>query len=88
MLQLQKSPPCCSETTALPWLKSHYNLPCYSHTTTSHVTVTVQPLVLQPHSHEEAEMRTSVGLVKGHAYGITDLRKVNIGDTNLFTIFK
>ena len=42
----------------------------------------------KPHSHEEMEMRTEVGLVKGHAYGITALRKVNIGDTGLFSIFK
>ncbi|XP_047474396.1 calpain-5-like isoform X3 [Penaeus chinensis] len=41
-----------------------------------------------PHSHEEAEMRTNVGLVKGHAYGITAVRKINIGDTGLFSIFK
>ncbi|KAK4310570.1 hypothetical protein Pmani_017872 [Petrolisthes manimaculis] len=43
---------------------------------------------ITPHSHEEAEMRTSVGLVKGHAYGITACRKINIGDTGLFSIFK
>ncbi|XP_050718947.1 calpain-5-like isoform X3 [Eriocheir sinensis] len=42
----------------------------------------------RPHSHEEAEMRTSVGLVKGHAYGITACKKINIGDTGLFSIFK
>lgn len=43
---------------------------------------------ITPHSHEEAEMRTNVGLVKGHAYGITACRKINIGDTGLFSIFK
>ncbi|XP_050718946.1 calpain-5-like isoform X2 [Eriocheir sinensis] len=43
---------------------------------------------ITPHSHEEAEMRTSVGLVKGHAYGITACKKINIGDTGLFSIFK
>lgn len=43
---------------------------------------------ITPHTHEEAEMRTSVGLVKGHAYGITACRKINIGDTGLFSIFK
>ncbi|KAK3878996.1 hypothetical protein Pcinc_016403 [Petrolisthes cinctipes] len=43
---------------------------------------------ITPHSHEEAEMRTSVGLVKGHAYGITACRKINIGDTGLFSLFK
>lgn len=43
---------------------------------------------ITPHSHEEAEMRTSVGLVKGHAYGVTACRKINIGDTGLFSIFK
>ncbi|XP_063867203.1 calpain-5-like isoform X3 [Scylla paramamosain] len=42
----------------------------------------------RPHSHEEAEMRTNVGLVKGHAYGVTACRKINIGDTGLFSIFK
>lgn len=43
---------------------------------------------ITPHSHEESEMRTSVGLVKGHAYGVTACRKINIGDTGLFSIFK
>ncbi|XP_037777130.1 calpain-5-like isoform X2 [Penaeus monodon] len=43
---------------------------------------------ITPHSHEETEMRTNVGLVKGHAYGITAVRKINIGDTGLFSIFK
>ncbi|XP_045132951.1 calpain-5-like isoform X5 [Portunus trituberculatus] len=43
---------------------------------------------ITPHSHEEAEMRTNVGLVKGHAYGVTACRKINIGDTGLFSIFK
>lgn len=43
---------------------------------------------ITPHSHEEVEMRTSVGLVKGHAYGITACKKINIGDTGLFSIFK
>lgn len=43
---------------------------------------------ITPHSHEEAEMRTNVGLVKGHAYGITACRKINIGDTGLFSIFR
>ncbi|XP_042219812.1 calpain-5-like isoform X2 [Homarus americanus] len=42
----------------------------------------------EPHSHEEAEMRTNVGLIKGHAYGITACKKINIGDTGLFSIFK
>ncbi|KAK8746452.1 hypothetical protein OTU49_017024 [Cherax quadricarinatus] len=40
------------------------------------------------HNHEEVEMRTNVGLVKGHAYGITACRKINIGDTGLFSLFK
>ncbi|XP_064113941.1 calpain-5-like isoform X4 [Macrobrachium nipponense] len=43
---------------------------------------------ITPHSHEEAEMRTNVGLVKGHAYGITACRKINIGETGLFSIFR
>ncbi|XP_045614079.1 calpain-5 isoform X2 [Procambarus clarkii] len=43
---------------------------------------------ISAHSHEEIEMRTNVGLVKGHAYGITACRKINIGDTGLFSIFK
>jgi hypothetical protein len=34
------------------------------------------------------EQRTDLGLVKGHAYGITAVRRVPIGGTNLKTIFK
>ncbi|XP_076054857.1 calpain-5-like isoform X2 [Oratosquilla oratoria] len=43
---------------------------------------------ISTHNHQEQEMRTNVGLVKGHAYGITALKKINIGDTGLFSIFK
>ncbi|KAL7632549.1 UNVERIFIED_CONTAM: hypothetical protein RMT77_017116 [Armadillidium vulgare] len=43
---------------------------------------------ISAHTHNEIEMRTENGLVKGHAYGITALRKANIGDTSLFSLFK
>ncbi|KAG8196268.1 hypothetical protein JTE90_023823 [Oedothorax gibbosus] len=33
------------------------------------------------------EARTEVGLVKGHAYGITAVKKVYIGETNLMSLF-
>ncbi|XP_064113943.1 calpain-5-like isoform X5 [Macrobrachium nipponense] len=50
--------------------------------------ITTGEVFNSPHSHEEAEMRTNVGLVKGHAYGITACRKINIGETGLFSIFR
>ena len=34
------------------------------------------------------EERTEMGLVKGHAYGITALKKVPIGSSGLSSIFK
>lgn len=34
------------------------------------------------------EVRTSVGLIKGHAYGITAIRKVNLKDTRLFAFLR
>ncbi|XP_023222794.1 calpain-5-like isoform X3 [Centruroides sculpturatus] len=37
---------------------------------------------------EEMETRTSFGLVKGHAYGITAVKSVYIGDTGLISFFK
>lgn len=33
------------------------------------------------------EARTDVGLVKGHAYGITAVHKVHIGETSLKSFF-
>lgn len=39
-------------------------------------------------STAEMEQRTDLGLVKGHAYGITAVRKVPLGGTNLVTFFK
>lgn len=33
------------------------------------------------------EARTEVGLVKGHAYGITSVKKVYIGETSLINLF-
>lgn len=38
-------------------------------------------------SQEEMEARTEVGLVKGHAYGITAVKKVYIGETGLMSLF-
>jgi hypothetical protein len=34
------------------------------------------------------EERTETGLVKGHAYGVTAVRKVPIGATGLAALFK
>ncbi|XP_059080886.1 calpain-5-like isoform X2 [Tigriopus californicus] len=39
-------------------------------------------------SSAEMEQRTDLGLVKGHAYGITALKKVPLGGTNLSNLFK
>ena len=39
--------------------------------------------IIQATTKEEMEARTAVGLVKGHAYGITAIRKVNLKDTRL-----
>ncbi|KAG1683975.1 Calpain-5 [Nymphon striatum] len=38
-------------------------------------------------SPEEMEARTDVGLVKGHAYGITAVKKVHIGESGLVSLF-
>eukprot|EP00095_Tigriopus_kingsejongensis_P006591 maker-scaffold516_size150393-snap-gene-0.24 protein:Tk06591 transcript:maker-scaffold516_size150393-snap-gene-0.24-mRNA-1 annotation:"calpain t" len=37
---------------------------------------------------EEMEQRTDLGLIKGHAYGITAVKKVPLGGTNLTSLFK
>lgn len=37
-------------------------------------------------SHEEMEERTETGLVKGHAYGVTAIKKITIGE-GLFNLF-
>lgn len=39
-------------------------------------------------SREEMEERTDLGLVKGHAYGITAVKKVSIGGTGLASLFR
>ena len=44
--------------------------------------------VLQTASREEREERTDLGLVKGHAYGITAVKKVAIGGTGLASFFR
>ncbi|XP_037074982.1 calpain-5-like isoform X2 [Pollicipes pollicipes] len=38
-------------------------------------------------NREEVEQRTEMGLVKGHAYGITAIKKVPIGNTTLVNFF-
>lgn len=44
---------------------------------------------IQTSENEEMETRTDLGLVKGHAYGITSVKKVDLNDANLLTkIFK
>ncbi len=42
----------------------------------------------QATSNEDMEARTDLGLIKGHAYGITSVKRVPIGGTNLKTLFK
>ena len=34
------------------------------------------------------EERTEFGLVKGHAYGIIDVKRIPLGETNLISLFK
>ena len=41
----------------------------------------------QARSKAEVEQRTELGLVKGHAYGITAIKKVPIGNTTLVNFF-
>ncbi len=36
----------------------------------------------------EMEQKTDLGLVKGHAYGITAVRKVPVGSASLSSLFK
>jgi len=36
----------------------------------------------------EMEQRTELGLVKGHAYGITAVRKVTVKDSGLMSFFR
>ncbi|XP_065580677.1 calpain-5-like isoform X2 [Artemia franciscana] len=43
---------------------------------------------IQASSESEMEARTDVGLVKGHAYGITAIRKVFLKDTRLFAFLR
>ena len=42
----------------------------------------------QATSEDEMEQRTELGLVKGHAYGITAVKKIPLGETNLVNFFK
>lgn len=42
---------------------------------------------LNANSQQEMEMQTEVGLVKGHAYGITAVKKVIIGESGLMSFF-
>ena len=43
--------------------------------------------VLQAENSEEMEAKTETGLVKGHAYGITEVRRVALEGTGLFGTF-
>ena len=46
-------------------------------------------MYFKPSGAEDMEQRTDLGLVKGHAYGITNVKKVDLNDTKLFKkIFK
>ena len=57
-----------------------------------HTTVSTQIddcfVLLQASTSEEVEERTDLGLVKGHAYGITAVKRIPLGETNLITLFK
>ena len=39
-------------------------------------------------NEDEMEQRTELGLVKGHAYGITAVKRIPLGETNLVNFFK
>ena len=43
--------------------------------------------VPQAENSEEMEAKTETGLVKGHAYGITEVRRVALEGTGLFGTF-
>ena len=43
--------------------------------------------LLQATSSDEMEQKTELGLVKGHAYGITAVKKVHFGSTKLASFF-
>ena len=45
-------------------------------------------MFLQTSSRDEMEERTDLGLVKGHAYGVTAVKKVSIGGTGLASFFR
>ena len=57
-----------------------------------HTTVSTQIddcfVLLQASTSEEVEERTDLGLVKGHAYGITAVKRIPLGETSLITLFK
>ena len=42
---------------------------------------------LQAKSSEEMEQAIDIGLVKGHAYGITSVKRVAIAGSGLFNLF-
>ena len=44
--------------------------------------------ILKASNSDEMEERTDLGLVKGHAYGITAVKRIPLGETNLVTLFK
>jgi hypothetical protein len=45
-------------------------------------------VLLKASGSGEMEERTDLGLVKGHAYGITAIKRIPLGDTSLVTLFK
>ena len=57
----------------------HYILPIHWHRIL---------VLLQASTPEEMEERTDLGLVKGHAYGITAVKRIPLGETSLITLFK
>ena len=42
---------------------------------------------IKANSEAEMETKTDLGLVRGHAYGITGVKKVPLGGTSLKTLF-
>ena len=58
---------------------THYILPIHWHRIL---------VLLQASTPEEMEERTDLGLVKGHAYGITAVKRIPLGETSLITLFK
>lgn len=44
-------------------------------------------LFMQAHTNSEMETMTNMGLVRGHAYGVTDVRRFALEGTLLFSTF-